>query len=252
MNATEHRPNPAPPPRKITDSHKALIALLAFLVLAKLVAMGVHIPFQNAGQRALFGWKSIIFFMALALLGTGFAHIVGFPGMWEKEVSDRNRIWLPLAIGVVLGTALLAFDRGIGFAQLYAKAAGTVMSTPPFPYSALFQVFAGVGAAILYNLFSLAFTVWFFGTLLLARKWPSGTFWTMALVVSLWEPLTMASQRHWALFRLGPLSAGIMAILALIYVMDLVSVVLLRRFGFVATLVLRVSAVAVWHIIGGA
>jgi hypothetical protein len=38
--------------------------------------------------------------------------------------------------------------------------------------------------------------------------------------------------------------------LALVYAMDLAGAVLLRRFGFTAALVMRVSAIAVWHIIG--
>lgn len=250
MNATQSPPPPPPPAFKLTASHKALTGLVAFLVVAKLVEMFVHIPFHGTAQQGVFSWKMTAFFVALALLGSGFAHIVGFPGMWEEKVIIRRKIWLPLAVGIVFGAALLAVDRSSGFAHLYAAAAGQPSLTLPFPYSVLFQTYAAACAAILYNLFALAFTVWFVGTLLLARRWPSQTFWVFALLMSFWEPYVMASQGHWALFHSGPLSAGIVGVLALVYGMDLAAMLFIRRSGFTAALVLRLSVVALWHIIG--
>ncbi|HVB99504.1 MAG TPA: hypothetical protein VNJ12_09280 [Candidatus Dormibacteraeota bacterium] len=243
-------PTPEPPPVRMTASHKALLGIIAFLVAAKLTEMAVHIPFQNPAQQAVFSWKSLIFFVAIALLGSGFAHVVGFPGMWEKGVSRRGRIWAPLGIGIVIGVALLAIDHATGFVRLYAAAVGAPPHSLPLGASVLFQLYAAVNASILYYLFALSFTLWFFGTLVLSRHWPSQTFWVMALVVSLWEPLTMASQRHWALLRLAPVSAGLVGILVLIYTMDLAAMVLFRRFGFIAALIVRVSAMSIWHIIG--
>ncbi len=243
-------PPPEPPGIRLTSSHKALLGLLVFLLAAKLTEMAVHIPFQNPAQQAMFSWKTVIFFVAIALLGSGFAHIVGFPGMWEQGTGNRGRIWAPLAIGIVLGVALLSLDRASGFARLYATAVGAPALSLPPGATILFQLFAAVSASILYYLFALSFTIWFFGTLLLARRWPSATFWVTAVVVSLWEPLTLASRHHWALMRLAPVSVGVVGILALLYVMDLSAAILFRRFGFTAALILRVSAIAVWHIIG--
>jgi hypothetical protein len=241
---------PEPPRAKLTASHKALMVMIAFLVAAKLAVMASHFPYQNAAQEAVLSWRSVIFFIAIALLGSGFAHIIGFPGMWEAGVSNRGRIWAPLGIGIVAGAALLAIDHASGFARLFAGVMQLPSPSLPLGYTVLFQLYAAVSGSILYYLFALAFTIWFFGTLLLSRHWPKHTFWVMALVVSLWEPLTMASQRHWALLRLEPMSMGVLAILVVLYALDLTAALLFRQFGFTAALVLRVSAIAVWHIIG--
>lgn len=243
-------PAPEPPPMRMTASHKALVGLIAFLLVAKLIELAVHTSFRNPAQQAVFAWKSVIFFVAIALLGSGFAHVVGFPGMWEKGTGNRGRIWTPLVLGIVLGVGLLSTGRATGFAQVYAAAIGTGSLSLPFGANVLFQLYAAVSAAVIYYLFALSFTVWFFGTLLLSRHWPTQTFWVMAVLVSLWEPLTMARQHHWALFRLTPVTAGVVGVLALIYVMDLTAAILFRRFGFTAALILRVCAITVWHIIG--
>lgn len=250
MNETGYPTPPAEPPMQLSASHKALAGLLAFLVLAKLIEMAVHVPFHTPQQIAVFSWKSVIFFAAIALLGSGFAHIVGFPGMWEKRVSNRGRIWLPLFIGIVLGVGLLVIDRATGFGHIFAMTFGVSSLSLPFGYSVLYQLYASVCTSILYYLFALAFTVWFIGTLLLSRHWATQVFWILAVLVSLLEPWNIASRNHWALLRLAPAPAGIIAVLALIYVMDFAAVVLFRRFGFTAALILRISAIAVWHIIG--
>jgi hypothetical protein len=241
-----------PPPRKMTMSHKVLCGMVGFLVLAKLIELAVHLPFQNASQQAIFSWKLVAFFSVLAILGSGFAHIIGFPGMWDPGVNNRQRIWTPVVAGVALGAAMLAVVRATAFDSAYAAALHVPNLRFAFPYSLLFYVYAGVCSAILYCLFPIAFTVWFFGTLLLARRWPGPTFWTMAILVSLWEPLTMAGQQRWVLVRSHPLPAGILAVLALIYVTDIIAAYLFRRFGFLSALALRLSAFVVWHIIGAA
>jgi hypothetical protein len=235
---------------KLKPSHKAIWAVVALLLLAKLVESLVHVPFTNPSQQAIFSWKSLAFFVSLLLLGSGFAHIIGFPGMWDEKVTNRQRIWAPLGIGLVIGVALLAADHAIGFGRLYAAALGTTPLAMPFPYSVLVQAYDGMCASILFTLFAVSFSVWFFGTLLLARRWPSGSFWVLAVIVSALEPFTMASPNHWALLRHGPVLGGIAAVLVLVYVMDLTGAILLRRFGFTAALVMRLSVVAVWHIIG--
>lgn len=248
--STTGPPPAAPPSLKMTPSHKALWGLVVFLLLAKLVSILAHIPFHTSGQQALFAWKSVAFFIALTLLGAGFAHVVGFPGMWEQRFRVRQKIWIPIAIGLVLGTALLFTGRAAGFSRLYALATKAPPVHLPLGDLVLFQVFAGSCAAILYNLFAVAFVVWFVGTLLLARRWPSPTFWVLAVVVSFAEPVVIASQQHWALFHVAPISAALVGLLALYYVLDLTAAILLRRFGFTAALVMRLSAVVVWHIIG--
>lgn len=240
-----------PPRRKITASQKALWSIVGFLVLAKLMELIVHIPFRNPSQQAIFSWKSTVFFAVLAVLGSGFAHIITFPGMWDPGVKNRDRLGTPLGIGVAFGAALVVVSRAADFAAAHAAAIHAPALHVPFPYSVLFYLYGGVCSAILYCLFPIAFSVWFFGTLLLARRWPRQTFWVMAILVSFWEPLTLAGQNHWALL-LEPRLPGIVVVLVLLYAADFVAACLFRRFGFLAALALRVSLVVVWNIIGKA
>jgi hypothetical protein len=248
---------PEPPRKKMTASHKALWGLVGFLVLAKLLQILTHMPLTVHGSDTLFSWgltwppKGVVFFTAIALLGAVFAHGAAFPGMWDEDVSNRGRIWLPLMIGAVLGLTLQIVDRAVQFQQAYQAALALGPLQVAFPWSLLYYPYVAVCAEILYHLFSLSLTVWFFGTLLLARSWPRATFWTVALLVSLWEPLAMARAHHWALLHAQPI-AGIAVVLALIYAGEMIGAVLFRRYGFTAALVLRLSTVFVWHIIGKA
>jgi hypothetical protein len=227
-----------------------MLGVAILLVLLKLIETFVHVPFSSPAEQAFFGWKSVLFFIALLLLGSGFAHVLGFPGMWEKKVTNRQRIWFPLLIGVALGAVLLAVSRAVASAHAQLALQAQAAHAMPFFYLLLVQTYKGVGSAIFFTLFPVTFAVWFIGTLLLARRWPTFVFWTITALVCLLEPYWTARSNHWALLHAGPVSAAVVALLALMYALDFVSAILLRRFGFTAVLVLRLSSVAVWHIIG--
>lgn len=252
MSEAESHPLPAPPPSKMSASHKALAGLLALLILSKLAEMIFHAARPDRqGVVALFYWKSVLFFVALALLGSGFAHIVGFPGMWEERIRVRGKIWLPLGAGVLLGAALLlVVHHSSEFARLYAGSAGVLSPAVPIPLAILFETFRVACAAIFFTLFPLAFAVWLIGTLILARRWPSPTFWVFAVLLSCLEPVSIASHGNWAQIPLAQVSGWIVTGLLLVYAMDLIAAIFLRRFGFTAALVLRLSAVTVWHLAG--
>lgn len=241
---------PEPPRRKLSASHRALWGLVAFLIAAKLLQMAIHLPLTLPGAAVLFSWeKGVAFFIALAFLGAGFAHVVTFPGMWDDGISNRGRIWLAIGTGVVLGLVMLGLDHVVHFSRALQAASGIAAPSLAFPASLLYYSYVGVCSAILFHLFTLSFVVWLIGVLILARSWPRATFWIVAIIVSLWEPLFVARQNHWALLHAQPL-AGIAAMLGLYYAGDLLGAAYFRRFGFTAVLLLRLSMVIVWHIIG--
>ena len=244
-------PPPTPPPREpLKASHKVMLGVALLLVLLKLIENFARVPFGTPAEQAFFGWKPVLFFIALLLLGSGFAHVIGFPGMWEKAVSNRQRVWFPLLIGLVFGAALLVANRGVASAHAYAAAMGQATRAMPFFSVLLTQTYKGVGAAIFFTLFPITFAVWFVGTLLLSRRWPTPVFWTVSVLVCMLEPYWTLRNSNWALLHAAPVTAALVVLIVLMYAMDFVSAILLRRFGFTAVLILRLSAVAVWHIIG--
>ncbi len=227
-----------------------MLGVALLLVLLKLIETFAHVPFITPAEQAFFGWKSVLFFIALLLLGSGFAHVLGFPGMWEKTVANRQRVWFPLLVGLALGALLLAASRAVASAHAQIALQAQAARAMPFFSLLLIQTYKGVGAAIFFTLFPVTFAVWFIGTLLLSRRWPTAVFWTVSAVVCLLEPYWTARSNHWLLLHATPVSAALVALLLLMYALDIVSAILLRRFGFTAVLVLRLSSVAVWHIIG--
>jgi hypothetical protein len=229
--------------KKLSASTRVFLGLVLVVFVAKLLQILLHVPLPLRSEQMIFRWSFVVGIAVLAAVGLLFARLTDFPELWDARVGNRMRLVIPLLSGLALGVAALALDRAFGISSAWAAIEKMPTIHPPFPSSVLIYSYAAIAAEIFFHYFPLPFLVWFFSTLLFARRHQEETFWAMALVVSFWDPLTQTA-------RLKGYPRASAATFSLAYAENFAGAYLFRRAGFLAPLLLRLAYYAVWHIIG--
>jgi hypothetical protein len=116
----------------------------------------------------------------------------------------------------------------------------------PFPGSLLFYPGGAIIVEVFYRLIPIPLVMFLVSNLLLRGRWQMQVFWLMAALTSLIEP---ASQ------DLPDLRPGTEVVVGLNfiddYAMNFFQAVMFRRYGFLASIILRVAMYLVWHVAYG-
>lgn len=209
----------------------ALAALLAVILAFKVDAA---IP---VSQRTQLTWPFLWLIALLGLVGVYLSERTGFPGMWDSRIPLKHRLLLPLALGTAFG---------VGFVVLRQLQLLPNLDEPQFPASVPFFLYGGVLSEILYRLFPMPLLIWLVSSLLLRGKAQEAVSWTAVVLSSLLEPLSQVG----AMLLLGIDSGlGIAFAFALIFWTNLALACLFRKYGFGASVVMRLAFYLVWHII---
>ena len=78
-------------------------ALMAYLVLVKVIITFFPAVFRSAAQAAVFVWPAIAIFTVVGFARVFLADRTGFPAAWGGEISARKRLLAPTLYGVGLG-----------------------------------------------------------------------------------------------------------------------------------------------------
>jgi hypothetical protein len=133
-------------------------AFLAFLTFA----LGLHTEFmvgQDVSAAELpdvpawvlgLGNAAIILIVygLLGLAGLWFARKLGWPGVFRQDAGWRNRLWMPMGIGVAVGVVLVVADRLFALAGDWSG-----FAHPTFPMSLIASATAGIGEEIVFRVF---------------------------------------------------------------------------------------------------
>jgi len=119
------------------------------------------------------------------------------------------------------------------------------------PLSIPFYAYGAILLEIILRLFAITFLVWLFSNVLLRGTWQTQVFWIAAIIAALYEPLPFMRAD---LASVSGLSVAIVLLEWAIQPLFLANVItgwLFRKYGFLAALVMRLSFYLVWHIIYG-
>ncbi len=242
---TEHR-LPGPSGSIIT-----WLALVAYLAVAKVLSLTVvPITFRSAGQESLFDWTTLGLFALLGLVGVVLAERTGFPAAWDAQVSNRQRVLIPAAVGLGIGALAIVIDLLSGGSEAVARATGQPSFNIDFPGSLLAYSAGGVLVDVEYRLFTVPFLLWLVSGVLLRGRGQAPTFWVLAAVSTLFEPLLQGV----GLFIMGGgvITVGMLAAYMVTAIsLNLAQVLFFRRSGFVASVLVRQADYLVWHIAYG-
>ncbi|HEX6791999.1 MAG TPA: hypothetical protein VF247_11870 [Candidatus Krumholzibacteria bacterium] len=220
--------------RSALRSYLPLALMLLYLVAVRLTIARNPDMFRSAAQAAVFAWPMLGIVAAAGTLGTWIMRRTRrFPEMWDASVPLTWRVWLPVALGLVLGVVAIGVDA----MTHWTAAAAVQMKLPSIhidpPASWLIYPGGAIIVSILYYLLLVPLLLWVFR---------GRGFVVIACLAALIEPLTQDLHMN-----VGVGTAAL--VFAEDYALNLGQVWLFRRGGFVAAVVLRVAFYVVWHMV---
>jgi hypothetical protein len=242
--------------KKLSGSFASFLALMAYLLLAKLLVTYAFDEsiFPHSSQKATFDWLFISILTAAGLLGVWLAHLTGFPEMWDARVSNWMRFLLPALLGVSFGLEEIVTDYCSGLSQLVVAQLQIPFFHIRFPASAIVYPAGAIIVDTLYRLVPIPLLLWIVSSLILRSKGQERTFWVLAILLSLFEPVTQSGIISLLLgretvFREHELLVAYQMLEG--YILNLLQAWLFRRYGFLACLTMRVSMYLIWHVLWG-
>lgn len=176
----------------------------------------------------------------MGFIGLILARRTGFPELWDSRVSNRQRFLIPSVIGLVYGVVTIIIDLQSP-SPVHLK---LPLSIPFYTYGALFL-------EIMLRLFTIPLLVWFFSNLILRGKWQTTVFWLAAIIAALYEPLPHIREQLSGASGLAVLFVLLKWIIEPLFLANVLTGWLFRKYGFLAAFVMRLSFYLVWHIIYG-
>jgi len=196
--------------------------------------------FPVRGQTEAFTWPLVGAILLLGTLGRCAERSIGFPDAFADWTLERRGLLIAVATGLAYGalTIVLPGSNPLVFAEWPHVA---------WPWSVPFYAFGAIFLEFLLRLGALCILVWFVHVVILRRRWLMPVFWTVNLVVALYEilPMTMeaAADGDWGAVVATPLQP--------LYWTNVFEGWLLLRFGWFAPVAFRLVFYLVWHILYG-
>jgi hypothetical protein len=164
--------------------------------------------------------------------------------MWDDRVSNTRRFVIPTVDGIVYGlVTIFALDL-LNPSDVHIA----------FPASILFYTYGGIFLETLLRLFGLTLLTWLLAAAAGAVKIPRGdevSFWIANVVVSLYEPMPYIQEQLAHTPTRGVPGVWIHWAFEPLFLANLLTGYIYRRFGFLSAVVLRLSFYAVWHVAYG-
>ncbi|TMC79904.1 MAG: hypothetical protein E6J09_00875 [Chloroflexi bacterium] len=221
------------------------LALVGFLVIVELFITFVGAGLQNDPRAELFSPPAILIVGLAGLAGIWLSHRTGFPPAWDPSVPARWRFVYPSLIGIAIGLFLSVADNFLHWTATFSSPGGGPFNAP-FPGSLVFYPGGAIIVEVFYRLLPIPLVIFVVSNLALGGRWQEQVFWVLAALTSLIEP---ASQ------DLPDLRAGTELAVGLNFVGDYAlnffQAVMFRRYGYLASIILRVATYLVWHVAYG-
>ncbi|MDQ1638540.1 MAG: hypothetical protein QOF62_1879 [Pyrinomonadaceae bacterium] len=221
-------------------STKIYLGLIAFMVAVKVVFLLFPTVFPGADQEGAFSWTTILAIAVMGFIGLLLSRRTGFPEIWDSNVSNRQRFLIPAAIGIVYGLVTIIIDlRNPSPVHLKLP-----LSIPFYTYGALLL-------EIMLRLFTIPLLVWLFSNLILRGRWQTKVFWLAAIIAALYEPLPHMREQLNGVSGVAVFFVFIKWAIEPLFLANVLTGWLFRKYGFLAAFIMRLSFYLVWHIIYG-
>lgn len=227
------------------NSARVWLVLIAYLVLVELFIVFVGAGLESDPRAALFSVPSLALFAAAGLVGLFFASRTGFPAAWDERISNRQRLLLPLGVGMGFGLLTTAVALATNHVEIFKALMGIPAFNAPFPGSLLFYSGGAILVEVLYRLLPIPLLLWLISNVALRGRWQNEVFWGLAILSSAMEPTSQ---------DLMSLPLGVPLFLSLYvpdYAFNLTQALFFRKYGFLAALFVRLGDYLIWHIIYG-
>ena len=230
------------------------LTLVGYLVLVKTVILPLFPPIAIDAVATVLSWPVILIFSLLGLAGVWLADRTGFMPALDPRVSNRQRYVVPLLVGAGIGTVASLLDLVTKGTQFLAENMGVESFNTDYPLSLFVYTSGTVIVEALFRLFPFPVLLWLISYVILKKRWQEQTFWVLAIVLSLLEPLfqLIGQMTPEVMANFGPFFVTLfLPVLLTNYPMGVAQAYVFRRYGFLASFTLRMGYYIIWHIVYG-
>jgi len=242
-----------------TRSTLTFFILLAILVVV--VALNFYLPQGQLAtlmpasqtpkwQLALSGaGMTVALYGVLGFIGLILWRKLGFPEIWDENVTNRQRFLIPALVGGALGLVLIVSDLIFGSFNGIGR-----FLHPPFPTSVVATVSAAIGEEMLFRLFFISFWTWLVGKVILRGRGLTIVYWVVATCSAL---VFAAGHLPSLMIMLGVNSPAQFSPILLFEVfllnglLSLFAAYYFKKYGFLAPVGIHFWADMVWHVLWG-
>lgn len=236
--------------KNISTSVKIHLGIIAVFVLIKLLFLAFPVEFRAKGQEMAFSWQLVLMISLMGLAGIWLARRTGFPDIWDERVSSRQRLLIPAIVGLIYGLVTVVPKLVNQFGRLHPHALTTDIHVD-FPYSIPFYTYGAIFLEIFLKLFLLTLIVFIISNLIGRGKFQKLAFWVAAILVSLYEPLPYILEDLQGKSGADAMMAVLTNLFGPLFISNIISAYLFRKYGFLAPLTMRLTHYLIWHIIYG-
>lgn len=227
------------------NSQIVWLLLVAYLGLAAfLVTVVFPVQFIDRSQSGFFEPQGVIAFGVMGLIGVWLSMRTGFPDAWDAAVSNRQRLLIPIIVGVLLGSLFLATDLITGMSRLQMEKLNIPTTDVAFPASLFFYSAGAIFVEVLYRLLTIPLLLGLISIFVRGQSARETVFWGLAILTSMIEPLTNTAASQ----VIAPLALAF--VLIQVFAANLLQAAFFRKYGFVAAILLRVAYYIPVHVIG--
>ncbi|TFG03091.1 MAG: hypothetical protein EU540_00410 [Promethearchaeota archaeon] len=218
------------------DSEKIFFGLVAIGLICHIL----FLPYYPNSMMIIMNWISIPFYSILGYLGLRiFEEDAGFPDMLEEEISNRQRLFIPLILGVIFAFGAILFD----ILNPYK------VPRLPLPISIPYWIFVAIFDEFFWRLFLLTFLIWLISRIFKDDEKQEKIFW---FVVVLEAVLYMLLQTTMFIQNVGPITPVLFLQIILIGGgFTVIACYCYRKGGFLAVMVLRLTQYMLYHVLYG-
>jgi hypothetical protein len=218
--------------------NKPAWAAFLFVSFSTIIANGYSYYMQLKGAEVRYIDNIDTFLMSLAALLLFVQKQAGFPEPLDRNISNRKRFLIPMAAGIIFGMLDILTIRVILHPEPYTSLPPFLQ---PFPYSLFLYLNGALYMEIFYRLLPFML-IMLPVTKFTPEKFHLPVFIVLAVVTSLAEPIMQFPEGAlW--FRIYATASG--------FAMNFLQAWYFRKYGFFASLSVRLGHYMVWHILQG-
>jgi hypothetical protein len=251
----EHCKSRRPKSMRNTRSFLVYLGLIACLAGVKLAIDCLpRATFASPSQAAIFAWPSLAIIGTLGLIGVWLSLRTGFPGMWDPGTNMQAWLWRSAWLGIALALVEVGWDYTTKASHIMAERMGFPTFHIAFPASALIYPGGAIIVEIVYRLLPLPLVVFLISNLALRGKCQNQVFWTAAVVLSAFEPVSQSGLLSLAFgheFKMRGHEWLVAGEMIQGYAMNLAQAYLFRKAGFLCPVVFRICYYILWHVVWG-
>lgn len=221
------------------------LLLMAYTgIVAYLVTVVIPVPFLDATQAGFFEARGVLAIGVMGLIGVVISLYTGFPDAWDANVTNRQRLLLPIAAGALFGLLFLASDLATGMARLQQERFDVPATDIAFPASLFIYSAASIFMEVVYRLFPIPLLLGLFSIFVRSARAREVFFWLLAILTSMIEPAAQSAGT-----QVLPIAA-MSFVMAQQFGFNLMQAGLFRKYGYLASILARIAFYLPYHVLG--